>query len=86
MLNKETFRVYISVNYADTWRDPDDIHIEELGYFNKEKAIDTANTFIKNKFFHKDTNLTETKNGDFFATDFCSYGKTIHLIKIEINE
>ena len=40
MKNKEMFRVYTSVTYADTCRDPDDIRLEELGYFNKE--IDAA--------------------------------------------
>lgn len=84
-MENEIYRVYISVNYADTCRDPDDIRIEELGFFNnKEKAISIANSFVKNNFFHKNTTLTEAKNGNLSATDFCSYGKTIYVIKIKV--
>lgn len=84
-MENEIYRVYTSVNYADTCRDPDNIHIEELGFYgNKEKAISITTDFIKNRFFHKNTKLTETKNNDLYATDFCSYGKTIYVIKIKV--
>jgi len=83
--NKEIYRVYTSINYADTSRDPDNIHIEELGFFdNKEKAISIASNFIENNFFNKNTKIRELKNGNFSATDFCSYGKTIYVIKIKV--
>lgn len=79
------YRVYTSVNYADTCRDPDDIHIDELGYFKKlEKALNTANSYIRKNFFHKDTKLTKALNGNYSATDFCSYGETIYVIKIDV--
>ena len=79
------YRVYTSVNYADTCRDPDDIHINELGYFKKlEKALDSANSYIKKHFFHKNTTLTKALNGNYSATDFCSYGETIYVIKINV--
>jgi len=77
------YRVHTSVNYADTCRDPDNIHVDELGYFKKlEKALDIANSYIKNRFFHKNTTLTKSLNGNYSATDFCSYGKTIYVTKI----
>mgnify|MGYP001769064602 CR=1 FL=1 len=80
------YKIYTSVNYADTCRDPDDIHFKDLGYKNElEDAIILANNYIKNHFFHKDTQLIEHKNGSFSATDFCSYGKTIIIEPIKID-
>ncbi len=80
------YRIYTEVNYADTCRDADDIHITELGYRNKlADALLLANDFIKNNFFHKDTELHENKGENLYeATDFCSYGKTIYVKQIQI--
>lgn len=82
------YRVYTSVNYADTCRDPDDIHHETIGYKRKlEDAIALANAFIKTHFFHKDTKLIHVNNNGeiYFATDCCSYGKTVIIEEIEID-
>lgn len=78
------YRIFKSVNYADTWRDADDIHITELGYKNSlDDAKSVANDYIKKHFFHKNTELREYKDGSFSATDFCSYGKTIKIQPIK---
>ena len=80
------YRIFKSVNYADTWRDADDIHITELGYKNSlDDAKSVANDYIKKHFFHKNTELRECKDGSFSATDFCSYGETIKIQPIKEN-
>lgn len=78
------YKIYTSVNYAETSRDPDDICIDEIGYKQKlDDALEVANKFIKEKFFHKNTQLKQ--HGDNYqATDFCSWGKTIIVEKINI--
>ena len=78
------YRIFKSVNYADTCRDADDIHITELGYKNNlDDAKLVANDYIKKHFFHKNTELRKHKDGSFSATDFCSYGKTIKIQPIK---
>lgn len=80
------YRVFKSVNYADTCIDADDIHITELGYKNSlDDAKSVANDYIKKHFFHKDTELRKNKDGSFSATDFCSYGETIEIQPIEVD-
>lgn len=71
------YRIYTRVNYAETWRDADDIHIDHLGFKQDlDAAMDVANDYIKNHFVHKDTKLA--KHGkDYTATDFISFGKTV---------
>ena len=81
---KPIYRIYTKVNYADTSRDPSDIHIEELGVTdNLEKAKQFSNDYIKNHFFRKNTELSEMTNGDFFAFDFCSWGKLLVIEKMK---
>ena len=78
------YRIFKSVNYADTCRDANDICITELGYKNSlDDAKLVANDYIKKHFFHKDTELRECKEGSFSATDFCSYGATIKIQPIK---
>jgi hypothetical protein len=80
------YRIFKTVNYADTCRDADDIHITELGYkSNLEDAKSVANKYIKEHFFHKDTELREYKYGTIGATDFCSYGATIEIQPIVVD-
>ncbi len=81
------YRIYTDVNLADTCRDSDNIHTTELGYKNNlDDALLLANTFIKEHFFHKDTELYKNKGMNLYtATDFCSYGKTIYVEKIKID-
>ena len=80
------YRIYTSRNLADTTKDPDDYIINELGYkHNLDDAKLVANEYIKTQFFHKDTELSENKNGSISATDFCSYGVTIMIIPIVVD-
>lgn len=72
------YKIYTIVDYADTCRDPSDIHIEEFGYTSDlEKAIQFAENYIKEHFFDKNTVLFECKDNSIRATDFGSWGKTI---------
>ena len=66
-----------SINYADTWRDPDDIHTYQLGeYDTLEHALDAM---IER---HKGENMTPfryDKNKDeYHASCLCSYG--VHVV------
>ena len=80
------YQIYTSVNYAETSRDADDIRIDNIDYKEKlEDALDVANKFIKEKFFHKDTKLKKYNN-NYAATDFCSWGKTIVVEQINIEK
>ena len=45
------YRIYTRVNYADTSRDPDDIHIEELCYKKTKKdMLKFCEEYIKENF------------------------------------
>ena len=77
------YKIYTRVNYAETSRDADDIRIYSIGYKDKlEDALDVANKFIYENFFHKDTKLKKYGN-NYQATDFCSWGKTIIVEQIQ---
>lgn len=81
------YRIYTSRNLADTCRDADDIHIEELGYrIELEDAKKLAYDYIKDRFFadNKDNKLYEHKDGSFSAFNFCSYGETIYIKPIDL--
>jgi hypothetical protein len=81
----EVFRIYKTVNYADTTRDADDIETTELGLMADEKeAVEIAKTYIKHNFAVRNTKLNKYKNGFYTATDFCSYGATICIEKLEL--
>lgn len=81
----EIYRVYTKVNAADTYRDPDEIHIKELGYKSGTDLVrEFCEKHIKEHFFKKDTELDETTAG-FYATDTCSYGATLVAELIEID-
>lgn len=78
------YKVYTMVNYAETSKDADDIVTQEIAYKDKlEDALDVANKFIKEKFFHKNTELKKVGQ-NYEATDFCSWGKTIIVEPINI--
>ena len=81
------YRIYKEINFADTCRDADDIHTTELGYKNKlEDALSVAKNYIKEHFFHKDTELHKCKkSNNYEATDFRSYGATIYVEEIIID-
>lgn len=72
------YRIYTAVNEADTSRDPDQWSYKELGATHDlDKAKVAAMRYIKENFFHKDTQLYEYEGGEFRAIDFCSYGATL---------
>lgn len=78
-----TYRIYTRVNYADTCRDPDDIHIHELGVTSDlEKAKQFATDYIRNNFYHKNTELKEFPCG-YSAFDVRSYGEEIIVQKLK---
>jgi len=80
------YRIYTQRNLADTWRDPDNIVTEDLCYKQSEDdAKSVAMDYIKNNFFHRDTQLRERTGGGFIATDFSSYGATIIVEPIVIS-
>ena len=79
------YRIYTEYNCADTCRDPDDIHTTEIGYKHTLKdALLFAKNYIKENFSNKDIELHKNKN-NHEATDFCSYGKTIHVKEMMID-
>jgi len=80
------YRIYTRRNLADTTRDPDQMIFEELGYKSDlEDAKSVANKYIKERFFRKDTELSEYKDGTIGATDFSSYGATVVISPITIS-
>ena len=82
------YRIFVKVNYKDTMRDADDIQITELGYKSESKLDEAkviAENFIRDKFFHTNTKLTENNDGSFSATDFCSWGATIKIQPITVD-
>lgn len=79
------YRIYTTQNLADTCRDPDYIHIEELGYkYKLDDALKILHDYIKNRFLHKDSIVCKTERG-YQSTDFCSYGKTIIIESINVD-
>lgn len=84
-MTEVVYKVFTSVNYADTSRDADNIHTNVLGNKrNLEDAKELANKYIKKNFSHKNTNLVKYKDGTYGATDFRSYGETITIEPIKI--
>lgn len=72
------YRVYTEVNYADTWRDPDDFHHNEIGYYaDLYSAQDAAVRYIRDRFFHSDTKLTLHEDGTYRAVDCTSWGAMV---------
>lgn len=77
-----SYKIYTKRNLADTSRDPDDIVIEKLAYRNSlDEAKQYANDYIKEKFLGVQP-LKEYKDGSYRATNFCSYGETIIIEKV----
>ena len=85
------YRVYTRQNLADTSRDPDEIIIDDLGYFdNIDKAILFAQGHIKEHFFSSKIHTpTLDKNAEkghaYTAYEFCSYGRFLHIDKTMVN-
>ena len=74
------YKVSTKTNYADSWRDPDDIVIVELGYKqNLDDALLIANNYISHHFLDKNEKLRKNDKGNYWATDFRSYGTTIYV-------
>lgn len=66
-------------------RDPDDIHITELGYKQSlEDAIEFVQARILSHFFRKDAKISKRNDGSFEAVDFCSYGATVIIEPITL--
>lgn len=79
------YRIYTRVNFAETSRDKDDIHTEEVGYKKTLKsAIETANDYIKEHFCRSEFKVKKNKDGSYSATDFCSWGETIIIESKEV--
>lgn len=79
------YRIYSKVNCADTWYDPDDIHITELGYKQSlEDALELVQKRISSHFFRKDAKISKRNDGSFEAVDFCSYGATVIIEPITL--
>jgi hypothetical protein len=79
------YRIYTRVNFADTSRDKDNVHIKELCYkSSREKAIKYMYDYIKKHFTNRNTGLCGSKTA-LSATDACSYGETIMAEKITID-
>lgn len=81
------YKIYTKVNFADTCRDPDDIHYKDVGYKNGlSDAVKIANDYIQENFFRKDTQLRKGEGNIIFtALDFCSYGERIIIEEIKID-
>lgn len=80
------YRIYKQMNASDTCRDPDDIHIVELGYKQSlEDSLVFVQDYITKNFFRKDTEIHKRKDGSYSALDFCSYGWEIIIQLIEVN-
>lgn len=80
------YKIYTKVNYADTMRDPDDIHYETIAHKAAlSDAVACANDYIKKYFLNKKTKLSSGEGKiTYSATDFCSYGKTILIEEIKV--
>jgi hypothetical protein len=80
------YRIYTESNMADTWRDPSEILTGELGYRHSlDDAKSLAMDYIKDNFYHTNTQIEERRDGTFTATDFRSYGETIIIEPITIS-
>jgi hypothetical protein len=78
------YKVHTERNLADTSREPDNIVTKEICHKGFETdAISVMEEYIKKNFFHKDTQPIKTSYG-WSATDFCSYGETIRITKINV--
>lgn len=82
---KTKYRVLRSLNYADTTRDEPIIETTELDVKdNLDDAIVVAKNYINKHFVSTSTELKKQADGNYSATDFCSYGATITIQKIII--
>jgi len=71
------YRIYRSINIADSCCDPDKFYIKEIGEAKTlGEAQKIAEEYIK-KNFCRNAELTENSDGTFSATDFCSYPATV---------
>jgi len=80
------YRIYKQMNAADTWRDPDDIHVVELGY---KQSLEDSLVFVQKQiletFHRKHTEIFKRKDGTYSAQDFCSYAWEIIIQPIEVD-
>ena len=80
------YKIYKQMNCADTCRDPDDIHVVELGYKQSlEDSLAFVQDYIIKNFFRKDTEIHKRTDGSYSALDFCSYGWEIIIQPIEVD-
>lgn len=91
------YKFYADKNYADTSRDPDDIHILFEEYYHDfetaKKRVEKYiyENFLTDKFYNErnpDNPIKRVvkldKNGEYKATHMCSYGETIYLKEINL--
>jgi len=79
------YKIYKEMNAADTWRDPDDICIVELGYKQSlEDALTLVQEYIDKSFYQKGAEIHKSTNGSYYAIDVCSYGWTVKVNPIEV--
>jgi len=72
------YRIYRSINIADTCCAPDKFYITELGEAKTlGEAKRVAKEYIENHFSHNSVKLVQNPDGTFSATDFCSYPTTV---------
>jgi len=58
------YKVFIAVDHSDTWRDPDDIHITNIGVFDTlEQAFDVVNKDLAKFESFKHNNITKLISG-----------------------
>jgi len=84
-MNKYIYKFYSEVNYAETCRDADDIHIKDLGYFTSFKK---TKEFIIDYLRKKLNYVIDTYN---FSEDFRKQQREeteeiLSKLKIKFNE
>lgn len=74
-----------NVNYADTSRDPDDIHTDKLGVFDSiNKAKQVALNYRDEHFFKKDADFFVGGKNLLCLMDFCSYPVWLNIEEDEL--
>ncbi len=79
------YKVYTKRNLADTCRDPDEYVYTHLAHKSDlDDAVKVAKEYIAHSFVNKETTLRKGEGNVIFrALDFCSYGATIIVERID---
>lgn len=81
------YKMNVTCNTADTWRDPDNIvHICEKYYKSKQDVVKGVKDYIHEHFFDTElANKVTLENVENFSVwDPRSYGHTIEVTKIHV--